>query len=84
MPWKSEIDRLVNRVIVDASKGGDSEAPRAVRTLDDLLDLAPERAESHFHLGTADEILPAASAEFEASEGEGARLERRAALGTLL
>lgn len=73
MPWKSEIDRLVNRVIVDASKGGDNEAARVVRTLDDLLDLAPERAESHFHLGTADEIVPTAAEEFEASEGEGAR-----------
>ncbi|MDJ0973861.1 MAG: hypothetical protein QNJ98_05330 [Planctomycetota bacterium] len=73
MPWKSEIDRLVNRVIVDASKGGENEATRVVRTLDDLLDLAPERAESHFHLGTADEIVPTAAQEFEASEGEGAR-----------
>lgn len=73
MPWKSEIDRLVNRVIVDAAKGSDHDAERAVRTLDDLLELAPERAESHYHLGTADAILPAAAGEFEDSEGEGAR-----------
>ncbi|MDA1193725.1 MAG: hypothetical protein O2894_00925 [Planctomycetota bacterium] len=73
MPWKTEIDRIVIRNVADAGKGGEGEIARAQRTLHDLLTLAPDRAESHFHLGAADEILGEAAAELPASKGEAAR-----------
>ena len=57
MPWKNEIDRLVSRAVVDAAKGSKVDAERAVRALHDLLALDPDRAESHFHVGVADELL---------------------------
>ena len=52
MPWKNEIDRLVNRCVLDAAKGGAQEVERAKGAVSDLLALAPARAQSHFHLGT--------------------------------
>jgi len=74
MPWKNEIDRMVNRSILDAAKGGENEVARGIRTIKDLLELSPDRAQSHYHLGTADELISEAIAEeFEASEGEAAR-----------
>ncbi len=57
MPWKSEIDRLVVRALLDASRGGANEQARALRILDDLIALSPEREESHFHVGSATELL---------------------------
>ena len=46
---------------------------RAQRTLHDLLALAPDRPESHFHLGAADEILGDAAEELPESDGDGIR-----------
>jgi len=62
MPWKTEIDRLVNRSLHDAAKGGAKETERALRTVQDLLELAPDRVESHFHVGVAAELLAAKAA----------------------
>lgn len=73
MPWKNEIDRLVNRCILDAVKGGPPESERARQAVSDLLALAPDRDESHFHLGTADEVLGEAAAALPASAGNAAR-----------
>lgn len=73
MPWKTEIDRIVSRNVGDASKGGANEVARAKRTLHDLLTLAPDRQESHFHLGAADEILGEQAEDLPASEGEAGR-----------
>lgn len=70
MPWKTEIDRLVNRVVLDAAKGGGSDRTRAMRTLLDLVQLAPERSETHFHLGTVDELIEVPEEEAEADATE--------------
>ena len=73
MPWKTEIDRIVSRNVAEAGKGGENEVARAQRTLHDLLALAPDRPESHFHLGAADEILGDAAEELPESDGDGIR-----------
>jgi tetratricopeptide (TPR) repeat protein len=73
MPWKNEIDRMVNRAIIDAARGNEKDGARAGRILEALVGLAPERAETHFHLGTADEILADVAEGFEPSEGPGSR-----------
>lgn len=73
MPWKTEIDRIVSRNVGDAGKGGENEVARAKRTLQDLLDLAPDRAESHFHLGAADEILGDGADDLPESSGDAIR-----------
>lgn len=73
MPWKNEIDRMVNRAIIDAARGNEKDIARAGRVIEALLSLAPERAESHFHLGTADEILADIAKDFEPSEGPATR-----------
>lgn len=73
MPWKNEVDRLVNRCILDAVKGGEQESERARAAVTDLLALAPNRVETHFHLGTADEVLGEGAAQLPASEGPATR-----------
>ncbi len=73
MPWKNEIDRMVNRAIIDAARGNEKDSARAGRIIEALLGLAPERAETHFHLGTADEILSDVAEGFEPSEGAATR-----------
>ena len=73
MPWKNEIDRMVNRAIIDAARGNEKDIARAGRVIESLLELAPERAETHFHLGTADEILSDVASEFDESEGPASR-----------
>jgi tetratricopeptide (TPR) repeat protein len=80
MPWKNEIDRIVNRSLADAAKGGGHEVSRALRTVTDLLELAPDRPQSHFHVGTATEVLGEAAAELPASEGAAARWRSLGAL----
>lgn len=59
MPWKTEIDRLVHNLVLDAAPGGEVEVRRAVGTVTDLLALAPARDASWFHAGTLDEIVAA-------------------------
>ena len=80
MPWKTEIDRLVNRSLLDAAKGGEKEAERALKTVSDLLDLAPDRMETHFHVGTAAELLEGAGEDLPESEGEAVRWRHLGAL----
>lgn len=73
MPWKTEIDRMVNRAVVEGLRGGDKEHERVQRLLTDLIELAPDRAETHFHLGTVSEVEPELAESFDDSEGAGAR-----------
>ena len=80
MPWKTEIDRLVNRSLLDAAKGGGNDSARALKTVQDLLELAPDRIESHFHVGTAAEMLGEAADDLPASEGEALRWRHLGAL----
>ena len=94
MPWKNEIDRLVSRAVVDAAKGNRVEVERAVRALHDLLALDGDRAQSHFHIGAAEELLAERLAppedgdeedaaqvpELPESTGEGARWRHLGAL----
>ncbi len=69
MPWKTEIDRIVNRTLLDAAKGGQNEVARALRTVEDLLALAPDRPESHFHIGAATELIGGAAETLPESDG---------------
>jgi tetratricopeptide (TPR) repeat protein len=80
MPWKTEIDRLVNRSLHDAAKGGEKETERALKTVGDLLDLAPERVESHFHIGVAAELLGDGAEALPDSIGESIRWRHLGAL----
>ena len=80
MPWKNEIDRIVSRAIVDAAKSGSGDVSRALRTLEDLVALAPDRAESHFHVGTAEVVLGDRADPLPESEGEAARWRQLGAL----
>jgi len=80
MPWKTEIDRLVNKAILDAAKGGKNDVGRAVKTLEDFLALAPDRVESHFHVGAAAEVLPDVEESLPASEGAAERWRNLGAL----
>lgn len=73
MPWKTEIDRIVSKILLDAAKGGSGDGGRAVKVVQDLLDLAPDREESRFHVGAAAELLGDAAAELETGEDGGAR-----------
>ena len=56
MPWKTVIDRLVHHLVLDAAQGSAADIQRAVRTINDLSELAPDRETTHFHAGTLDEI----------------------------
>ena len=57
MPWKTEIDRLVHNLVLDAAPGGSSEVRRATRAIADLSALAPDRPATHFHAGVLEEVL---------------------------
>jgi tetratricopeptide (TPR) repeat protein len=56
MPWKTEIDRLVHHLVLDAAKGGPVDQRRAVRAIADLVALSPTRPESQFHAGVLEEL----------------------------
>ncbi len=72
MPWKTEIDRLVHHVVLDAGAGEDQESvQRAVRTVADLAVLAPGRDANHFHAGALEEIVGATRPEDAAAWLEG-------------
>ncbi|MDJ0523357.1 MAG: CDC27 family protein [Planctomycetota bacterium] len=73
MPWKTEIDRIVSKILLDASKGGGGDGSRAVQVVQDLLELAPDRAESGFHVGAAAELLGEAAESLEVGEDGGER-----------
>ena len=81
MPWKTEIDRLVGRALLDAGRGGVNEQTRALKILDDLIALSPEREETHFHVGAASELL--AEEHHEALPESEGRAERWRHLGQL-
>lgn len=57
MPWKTEIDRLVHHLVLDAASGGSADVRRAARAITDLSALAPDRAATHFHAGALEEVL---------------------------
>ena len=57
MPWKTEIDRLVHNLVLDAGPGGAADVRRAARAIADLSALAPERKATQFHVGALEEIL---------------------------
>ncbi len=80
MPWKNEIDRIVNKSLLDAAKGGKNEVSRALKTVQDLLELAPDRVESHFHVGAAAELIADIADDLPASEGEAERWHHLGAL----
>ncbi len=80
MPWKNEIDRIVSKILLDAGKGGQNDAARAIKVVQDLLDLAPDRAETGFHVGAAAELLGEAAEELPAAEGDGERWHHLGAL----
>ena len=73
MPWKTEIDRIVGRALSEAAKAGGNEAERAVRAALDLVELAPDREASHFHLGAIEELMEAQAAELPESTGQAER-----------
>jgi len=82
MPWKTEIDRLVHHLVVEAASGGPADVRRATRAIADLAELAPGRASTQFHAGALEEILTeraedeAVQAQLEelpAAEDDGAR-----------
>src|SRR5262245_56643803 len=73
MPWKNEIDRIVHQTLLDAARGEAEEAERASRAVLDLIALSPARAESHFHIGTVEELLPQAASSLPASDGAASR-----------
>ena len=68
MPWKTEIDRLVHHLVLDSGQGGSSDVKRAVRTVADLTQLAPDRGETHFHTGALEELVHARAPADEAAE----------------
>jgi len=57
MPWKTEIDRLVHNLVLDAASGGAQDVRRAARAIADLSALAPDRTATHFHAGALEEVL---------------------------
>lgn len=57
MPWKTEIDRLVHHLVLDAGQGGTGDVKRATRAIADLTELAPDRAATQFHAGALEEVL---------------------------
>lgn len=57
MPWKTEIDRLVHHLVLDAADGNPADVRRAARAIADLAELAPDRPATHFHAGALEEIL---------------------------
>ena len=57
MPWKTEIDRLVHNLVLDAAPGGNADVRRAARAIADLTALAPDRTATHFHAGALEEVL---------------------------
>ncbi|MHC5011947.1 MAG: hypothetical protein ACYTG6_13550, partial [Planctomycetota bacterium] len=65
MPWKTEIDRLVHHIALEAAQGGEAETRRAARAVSDLVALAPDREVSHFHAGVLEEILEMRAAKRE-------------------
>ena len=67
MPWKTEIDRLVHHLVLDAGQGSAADVQRAVRTINDLSQLAPDRETTHFHTGTLAEIVEAGHDEEEST-----------------
>ena len=81
MPWKNEIDRLVNHCVLEADKGGEEGVQRALGAVTDLLAMSPGRVESHFHVGTAQETLRDAAASLPAAAS--AEEERWRTLGRL-
>ncbi len=68
MPWKTEIDRLVHHLVLDAGQGGSSDVKRAVRTVADLNQLAPDRGATMFHVGALHELVEARAARDEGEE----------------
>ncbi|MFV1958094.1 MAG: hypothetical protein ACC662_01645 [Planctomycetota bacterium] len=70
MPWKTEIDRLVHHLVLDAGQGGRSDLRRAVRTVSDLAGLAPDREPTQFHLGALEEVMGPRPDEAEESGAE--------------
>ncbi len=73
MPWKSEIDRIVGRALNDALKAGGNEAERAVRAALDMVEMAPDREASHFHLGSIEELMESHAANLPQSTGQAER-----------
>ena len=73
MPWKTEVDRIVGRALGEGAKTGGTEAERAMRAALDLVELAPDRASSHFHLGAAEELMPEVDIEMPESTGPAER-----------